>query len=214
MASLRSKDNPVFGFPSPFPPNRLPTNGDVLKLLLLYHEQLGESTTEKYKAEDSCNSVTLDLIEIWEKATIPTMTYSSICRKVRTAYDSAKYCERKKLTYENKDQLFDICACQCPSVPCSKFGCAKEICQEVHILHKNFPRKCTIRIDEKELPFLMDQRGERKMTIGGVDVKGTEDIKNQEENKARSETRMNGQCDSKKDFFPVLEKHLGTDEEV
>ena len=29
----------------------------------------------------------------------------------------------------------------------------------------------------------MDQRGERKMTIGGVDVKGTEDIKNQEEKK-------------------------------
>ena len=101
MASLRSKDNPVFGFPSPFPPNRLPTNGDVLKLLMLYHEQLGESTTEKYKAEDSCNSVTLDLIKIWEKADIPTS------------------------------------ACQCPFVPCSKFGCAKEICQEVHILHKN-----------------------------------------------------------------------------
>ena len=126
----------------PFPPNRLPTNGDVLKLLLLYHEQLGESTTEKFKAEDSCNSVTLDLIEIWEKATIPTMTYSSICRKVRTAYDSARYCERKKQTYKNKNQLFDIRACQCPSVPCSKFGCAKEICQEVHIKTvstKSFP---------------------------------------------------------------------------
>ena len=52
------------------------------------------------------------------------------------------------------------------------------------------------------------------MTIGGVDVKGTEDMENQEEKKARSETRINGQCDSKKDFFPVLEKHLGTDEEV
>ena len=91
MASFRSKDNPVFRYPSPFPPNCLPT-----KLLMLYHEQLGESTTEKYKAEHSCNSVTLDLIEIWEKATIPTMTYLSICRKVRTTYDTAN--ERNRHT--------------------------------------------------------------------------------------------------------------------
>ena len=96
MTSLRSKDNPIFGFPSPLPPNQLPTHSDVLKLLMLYHEQLKESTKGRFvPVSDVCSSVAQDLMDIWKKASLPTMQESSICRKVRAAYDEAKYCEKK-----------------------------------------------------------------------------------------------------------------------
>ena len=68
------------------------------------------------------------------------------------------------------DELFDICACKCKflfdatveeeNISCTNHWRTKVICS------------CPIsaRIHSKELKFLLDQRSERHMRFGGVDV--------------------------------------------
>ena len=73
------------------------------------------------------------------------------------------------------DKLFDICSCTCPQVTCGEAACKEENCHGIHIKHIfGFGRQCSARVDEKELPFLMDQRGKREMFIGGIHLKDTE----------------------------------------
>ena len=193
MTSLRSKDNPVFGFPSQFPPNQLPTHGDVLKVIMLYHEQLKESTQGRLKLPDLCDSVAQDLTEIWKKASLPTLTHKSISRKVKAAYDEARKCEYSGKPYEDKEKLFEVCACQCPRTSCEKVDCRDANCQKIHIQHNRFQRKCNVNVDDKELPFLFDQRGDRQMTMGGIDKKGSVELQLQNEKDIRREERLKKQ---------------------
>ena len=72
-------------------------------------------------------------------------------------------------------ELFDICACKCKflfdatveeeNIPCTDHWRTKVICS------------CPIsaRIHSRELKFLLDQRSERRMRIGGVDVALSQD---------------------------------------
>ena len=73
-------------------------------------------------------------------------------------------------------ELFDICACKCKflfdatveeeNIPCTDhWRTIKVICS------------CPIsaRIHSRELKFLLDQRSERRMRIGGVDVAVSQD---------------------------------------
>ena len=72
-------------------------------------------------------------------------------------------------------ELFDICACKCKflfnatveeeNIPCTDHWRTKVICS------------CLIsaRIHSREFKFLLDQRSERRMRIGGVDVAVSQD---------------------------------------
>lgn len=60
-----------------FSPARLPSKGDVLKLFNFYH--LGEKRTERISIRETANAV----IEIWERARLPTQRIDSIERIIR-----------------------------------------------------------------------------------------------------------------------------------
>ena len=107
--SLRSKDSAVFGFPSPLPTNQLPTHSNVLSLLLLYKQQLAETSHAKFEIVDFASSVATDLKALWDKASIPTILEESITRKIKAMYVEAQACERRGKPYVDKDRLFDIC---------------------------------------------------------------------------------------------------------
>ena len=79
--SLRSNEHRVIGFPSLFPQNVLPTRGDVLKRILLSRdteEQLQEKAFNNIPWTDIIQPVVQDLVEIWKKASIPTVAKQSI----------------------------------------------------------------------------------------------------------------------------------------
>ena len=96
-----------------------------------------------------------------------------VVAKVSDAYNEGRICEHTSKEYEGRDKLFDIfdiCSCTCPQVTCEEAAC-----HAIHIKHNfEFGRQCSARVDEKELPFLMDQRGKREMFIGGIHLKDTE----------------------------------------
>ena len=50
-----------------------------------------------------------------------------------------------------------------------------------------------MNVDDKELPFLFDQRGDRQMTMGGVDKKGSVELQLQKEKDIRREKRLKKQ---------------------
>ena len=190
-SSLRSKENPIFGFPEPLPANCLPTNSDVLKSLLFYKDQLTQlcKTNKKVEISSFAQPVAHDLLEIWQKASIPTMTLIAVERRLKCLYEKAKVCENRKKPFDEGPKLFDICGCQCSRVTCADVGCASIECEAFHIVHAAFPNKCTVRVDPKELPFLFDQRKERKMIIGGVHVKDTILLQRREKTKEQQKER-------------------------
>ena len=174
-SSLRSMENAVFGYPSPFPQNILPTHSDVLKRILLSKESLvTETGRSKPSIREIVKPIVPELEQIWRKASLPTLSEDSIRRNLEQAYEMGKKAERNLKEYDGKEKLFDICACRCPQETCEKVGCVVDDCSEIHIVHsKVFFSRCTVSIERKELPFLMDQRGKREMFVGGIHKKDT-----------------------------------------
>ena len=172
VSSRRSGDNPVFGFPCELPSNSLPTHFDVLQRLLLSKGNVTDSETAKTPLKDFVDPVAEEVMEVWKKASLPTVSLKRIKLQVTEIYQCARLCLRRSVVYEGKDKLFDICACKCLQVDCAQVCCKEDDCEEIHILHsKKIPHICKIQIDPKELPFLMDQRGKRAMFIGGIHQK-------------------------------------------
>lgn len=169
MAMLRSELTcPVFGSGSDLPLNVLPTCEDVLRCVLWVHH------SKKQQFKDTYEEISVKLEDIWNRASIPIIDHRSITRRSRTYYNkyyslvnkSSK--SRKNITaYRQKFQhfkeknpfLFDIATCRCTSFDlCS---CEKK-------------RKIPI----KEQKFLLNQRTDRKMMIGGLDRDATKKTMN------------------------------------
>ena len=133
-----------------------------------------DSNSSKTAISAIAEPVAKEFIEIWKKASIPTVGLKTVTARVIEAYECGRLCEWHDCEYSGRHTQFDICACVCPQVECDAIGCNVEKCEEIHIKHANrFPKKCLARVDPKELPFLMDQRGKREMFIGGVHKKDT-----------------------------------------
>ena len=154
-SSRRSGDNSVFGFPSHLPTNSLPTHSDVLKRLLLSKGEVTDLANSTIPVSTYAKPVAQEVIEKWSKASIPTMTFPAVMKKITQAYEQGRSCERLSKTYENKEKLFDICACQCPQVACDKVDCVGENCDEIHIKHANgFVSDVPLMLTKKNSPFL------------------------------------------------------------
>ena len=174
-SSCRSSENTVFGFPSLSPTKSLPTHLDVLKRMLLRKTQVTDTSNTTILVSTYALPVARELMEIWKKASIPTVLLKVVVAKVSDAYNEGRTCERTSKEYVGRDKLFDICSCTCPQVTCEEAACKEENCHAIHIKHNSgLGRQCSARVDEKELPFLMDQRGKREMFIGGIHLKDTE----------------------------------------
>ena len=134
--------------------------------------------------------------ELWDRASIPTVCARTISSRNGEAFECGKICEWRFCEYSGRDSLFEICACVCPQVECNAFGCKEEGCEEIHIQHSTkFSQICRVKLDPKEVPFLMDQRGARVMIIGGVHMKDSLVLKKHKQReaalKAREEAEKN-----------------------
>ena len=171
---------PVFGAPLKLPANVLPTYSDVMKFYL----QTADTLTKKQKMHQSsftdvADIVIIDVINSWSKASVPTVShkravqllkvyhtkFTYLLKPYKSRKDSDSYIGRIDTFRCEADHLFDICSCKCPDT--YKCTCDK-----------------SRKVPTKEIPFLLDQRGERKMTIGGEDVTETKRLRKQQKRKA------------------------------
>lgn len=170
MALLRSENNcPIFGSGCDLALNVLPTYEDILRYFLLVHH----SKKGQYKdlVAESCEEVSTKLEEIWNRASIPIIDHRSIERRIRSYYDKYRsllkpfkarkdvesYRQQLFRFRQNAQILFDIATCRCESFD----NCT---CEKIR------------KIPIKERNFLLDQRTDRKMAIGGVDRETTKKI--------------------------------------
>ena len=162
----------VFGDPKELPVNVLPLAMDVLQCYR-YHQiaNVGVSGNDLFKI------VTKQVRDVYTRASIPTMEYESILKKVKRlvqkANDLQKYSVSKKssTTYTETVQkfatLFDVCTCRCV---------------DSGIINRD---RCNCPLDQKipsvEWDFWVDQKTSRHMIIGNLDKKVTSKFRKVEE---------------------------------
>ncbi len=205
MASLRetrsSTAHPLFGQPANLPPSQLPTGRDVARLMLqIKHDRTKSSG--RFPDRSSMENEAADLIiRKWEQSIVdkkgsttklPLITKKGVMKKIKTMYDTGIKWSKTPLTNEEKlknakymeyleslDTLFDICSCKCPigSGDCREARCYEKDCiRGIHL-----KCKCEVKVPQREVRFLCDQRGPRLMFLGDVDVKVTQKWKRSED---------------------------------
>ena len=167
MASLRSCFVcPVFGNVCEMPKNVLPTYETIMKQYLWCSTiQVTENKKLTNLVTITSEKIAFEVENIWKSASLPVIDHRAIRKKIKeyhTKYRNlmkpykdrktdANYCAKLKDFLNNSKRLFDICPCKCQSFD----ECICEKNRKVPLLEQG---------------FLLDQRGDRKMFIGGVDV--------------------------------------------
>ena len=165
MATRSSDNYPVFGYPKEFNGRNLPTYHDIMSYYLLVRDNVKKNSDKK---SVSAQTVCEKLIDVWNYASITVMSKHKICEKITRYYDSYRnlmkpykdrshtdnYQKKLKDFETNAQVLFDIAACRCTSASVCK--CKPEL-----------------KVPPEETDFLLDQRTSRKMVIGGVDLRVT-----------------------------------------
>jgi hypothetical protein len=160
---------PIFGFPQDLKQSSLPTYQEVMQCYLYNRNELKEIANGKDPTVgDVSEIVAANIKVIWDKASLPTVSHKRILQLIRSYHEKYRtlikpYKERKGvLSYQEKIQkfkddslkLFDISACKCKDF---------ELC--------NCEKSAKVPTAERK--FLSDQRGERMMMIGLIDVTTT-----------------------------------------
>ena len=148
--------------PGVLPVNPLPTTRDVVNYVRLL---AGETKSER--AATACLRKTAEaVIAISSSESIPIIQTHNVTRKIKQAYERFRRLNKtpkkdrdtktKLILSEEKlfNKLFDIARCRCKDL-----------------------RRCNCpmssRVPPAEIAFLRDQRGARKMTLGGIDYEET-----------------------------------------
>lgn len=164
----RSVTCPIFGAGKDLNLRCFPTCEDVMQY---YHHVRTELRSSKKEPpfKDIAAVVTERLEYLWKLASIPTVSTARINQMLKSYRDKManiiKSLNAKKkneslqknleaFKKSTKTTLFDISACKCPDL--TKCSCPPER-----------------RVPLKEQQFLLDQRSDRKMAIGTVDVETT-----------------------------------------
>ena len=148
--------------------NVLPTNEEVLKHYYFKRRFL-QQTSAKFVTKcpefnDLKYKVVTDVVTLWVKSSLPTLSISriqtkllDIVKKLRAAKRRAIKKKQQSLTELWLSELFDISSCKCK----------KSANPEVKFWNGKFACICPYekRIPEKELEFLEDQRSVRRMIL-------------------------------------------------
>jgi hypothetical protein len=154
----------VLGQPAKFIQTCLPANKDVyLHYVFIRNELIASGNANPSKIAVAEKAVS-DIEAVWKTASIPTVAHKSVSNKVQTCVLKAQLltktssCKRSETDqqYEEFNKLLDICTCRCNLVEEKMCTCPKE-------------RK----VPQLEVAFLLDQRGARRMVMGGIDVQTT-----------------------------------------
>jgi len=171
------------------PTNMLPTYTDLMKKYIQLRQDLKTDNGKYPSFLDISHKLCYEVEALWEMASLPTVTHAQAIEKLRSFHD--KYSTILKVYKRNKDQpnyqrrlsdfrdkaniLFDLSKCKCSDMV-SNCKCATE--------HK---------IPANERQFIQDQRGPRKMIIGGIDQEATSKLKRKAERKQANLERMKKQ---------------------
>jgi len=164
-SSRRSVSCPIFGGPEKLSGRSLPTYKDVMRHYLLCRFEL-KVTKKEPPIYSICQRVASDVLDIWNKESIPTVTqtrvvkllqdyhskYRTLLKPYKSRQNNSSYID--KITLFKNDavaKLFDISACKCVSF--SSCSCSREK-----------------KIPQIEQQFIMDQRTQRKLIIVSVDI--------------------------------------------
>ena len=169
----------IFGQPTKLPSSQLPTKDDVFKCYLWYRNIAEE--TRSQNTREVAKYVANDIIDIWNKASIPTNSYANVVQSLQRLIEQGKevqkypparresevFCQKEKSFKE----LFNICTCRCV--------------QKGIIDRSNC--SCPLKVPVCEWEFWLDQNSERKMVIGSLDTKVTEQLQKRYERKEKQE---------------------------
>ncbi len=188
----RRKTNFPFGTVQPLRTTQLPT---ALDIICAYDDGKNSSClrytsrNDKSKVIHQLGQTTLD---IWKKASIPTIKDHSVEMKIMRMIDAMfdkpfKLKEKQKADpgfmtakCKNIDKLFDIAKCGCYR-GCQNMEEAQQVkcqCQPSH------------KIPEKEIPYYLDQKSERKLYISSVDLTAAKGVREREQRKIAQEERQ------------------------
>lgn len=190
MAVTRDKVSCViFGAPRNLPTNTLPTYTDLMKRYIQLRQDLKTDNGKYPSFLDISHKLCYEVEEIWEMASLPTVTHAQAIEKLRSFHN--KYNTILKVYKGKKDQpnyqrrlsefrdkaniLFDLSKCKCSDMV-SKCKCVKEQ-----------------KVPAKEREFLQDQRGPRKMVIGSIDQEETSKLKRKAEREEANSKRIKKQ---------------------
>ncbi|XP_050503662.1 uncharacterized protein LOC126882719 [Diabrotica virgifera virgifera] len=134
------------------------------------------ATNPQQTATDSSQIVAKKIQEIWSRASIPTIQQCSIIKRI-TSYrlkirnllkpykQRSGVASYKKQLNDFRTQskvLFDVAACKCLDL--NNCSCDK-----------------VFKVPAAERPFLEDQRTQRRMVIGAIDITMSKKLQNREE---------------------------------
>ncbi|KAK0049303.1 hypothetical protein Bpfe_021191 [Biomphalaria pfeifferi] len=180
MATRSVTRHSVFGDAGELPHNVLPTNRQVAQHFLHMKKRKNDSNKDKYRAVSDA------VISLWNKASIPTMHYRSVIKRVETMISTGSELSRSKSSSERQstflatlDSLFDIAACKCSM---SYDNSTKQVS-----ISCNCPRN--LKVPPDELLFLYDQRTSRKMFMTNIDFQATTRLQKRLQRKIEEETR-------------------------
>lgn len=148
--------------------NVLPTYENVMRHYYFVRNTLRQEGANYEPASAEIALIVADkVLSIWNKASLPTLLHKSVVKRI-IAYNNEiqklkKHAQRMDETYLKKieqfrmdsQRIFDICSCNCKCFSTCKCSSVKK------------------KVPVKERDFLIDQRTNRKMRIGGLDVKTT-----------------------------------------
>lgn len=185
MSQIKTRQTtscPVFGLPEKLPVSQLPTYNDVMKYyLFIKYELKTDKTTKEPTVHDISEKLAQEVLDIWQKASLPTVSRKRVLQLIRVYHDKYRslmkpyHGRQTNINYQQKintftaesHRLFDICSCKCKLI--SNCSCSKDS-----------------RVPKEEIFFLLDQRTARKMMIGGVDLAATIKNKKKQERKQKS----------------------------
>lgn len=158
----KSTSCPIFGAPEDINENQLPTYKQVMKYYNLVRHQLKlENNSKKEPSINEISEIVSSKVEcLWRKASIPTVSHNRVMQLIKSYHAKCKNLLKslKRLSegkiqdfHRNSEKLFDLSSCKCKDLELCK--CSKDQ-----------------KIPKEERAFLIDQRTERKMIMGTVDL--------------------------------------------
>ena len=163
MAKTRSRtEHYVLGQPSPLPTVALPTKGEVINYMK-WIQEVREKVACRTPDSSIFRTVATEVGPMWNDEGIPTYDHTYVVKRLRVEYSAYQKTDRQpkirrqggskagqQAGRQRFSQLFDIARCKCKSL--TAWSCSKDC-----------------RIPENEWPFIQDQRGDRRLSLGACD---------------------------------------------
>lgn len=193
-------------FPEKMKTNNLPTYEDVLRHYEWVRHEMKHSNNQEPQAKRISSEVVRAIIEIWKRASIPTvtevrvaqllLTYCSQYRQLLKNYErepkSQSYLDKIHNFITKSATLFDIASCKCKDFGVCKCGKNKTV-------------------PARESSFLVDQRTVRRMAIGNIDAKVTKNLQKKCKRSQRQQKSTEPQpCTSKSTYISSSDNEAET----